>query len=385
MVDPRTSLAIDAPALAPYDDGFSTENDDLDSLDETQDIVLHIAVSAAVRSAVVGENQSKLHHVPKTAKVAQQENNKTQQINSISAVNAKVNATDRATGGFKATRNGGVNTEEEHCRNCRGYLTPLVERLKAMRIAASQCSGKSPPLSRQCCCCRITYPLVALTDESRRQSWPEPRCYMCYWAVRAANKSVGGVKREMDGSVKSVDSGGGRRDEGDECCRSCKGKLTPLEQRLKKMKEAVLLHKGSGPPASRQCSCCRITYPMATLSTKGKEMSCDTPVCVICESSAASVETKAPSSDAVAANDLAKSSVPATKKTVEIIELDGEEDDEEGELLEEMQCKCCHGELIPLSQRVQMMKDSARQHGGKNPGFSTLKASINFSLTASIS
>ncbi|KAE9266640.1 hypothetical protein PR003_g32055, partial [Phytophthora rubi] len=268
MVDPRTSLAIDAPALAPYDDGFSTESDDLDSLDETQDIELHIAVSAAVRSAVVGENQSKLHHVPKTAKVAQQENNKTQQINSISAVNAKVNATDRATGGFKATRNGGVNTEEEHCRNCRGYLTPLVERLKAMRIAASQCSGKSPPLSRQCCCCRITYPLVALTDESRRQSWPEPRCYMCYWAVRAANKSVGGVKREMDGSVKSVDSGGGRRDEGDECCRSCKGKLTPLEQRLKKMKEAVLLHKGSGPPASRQCSCCRITYPMATLSTK---------------------------------------------------------------------------------------------------------------------
>lgn len=355
MVDPRTSLAIDAPALAPYDDGFSTESDDPDSLDETHDNELYIAVSAVVRSAVVGENQSKLHHVPKTAKVAKQEKKKTLQINSMPAVKTK------------ATRNGGVKTEEEHCRNCRGYLTPLVERLKAMRIAASQCSGKSPPLSKQCCCCRITYPLVALTDESRRQSWPEPRCYMCYWAVRAVKKNVDAVKREMNGSVKSVDTGDGRRDEGDECCRSCKGKLTPLEQRLKKMKEAVLLHKGSGPPASRQCSCCRITYPMAALSTKGKALSCDTPVCVMCESSAASVETKAPSSDAVAATNLAKSYVSATKKTVEIIELDGEEDDEEGELLEEMQCKCCYGELIPLSQRVQMMKDSARQHGGKNP------------------
>ncbi|KAG6615981.1 uncharacterized protein IUM83_03766 [Phytophthora cinnamomi] len=58
MVDPKTSLALDAPPLAPYDDGFSTESEDLEGPDESQDMELHITVSAAVRRAAVGENRA---------------------------------------------------------------------------------------------------------------------------------------------------------------------------------------------------------------------------------------------------------------------------------------------------------------------------------------
>lgn len=228
-VQRKTSLAIDAPPLAPYDDGFSTESEDLEGLDESQYNELYIAVSAAVRRTAVDKNQPKAQHVPRTVKAVHQENKRTQQTNATPAIKTEENATDRSIGDLNTTRNGGVKPEEEHCRTCRGYLTPLAERLKAMRLAAAQCSGKNPPPSRQCGCCRITYPLVALTDESRRRSWPEPRCYMCYWAARAAKKAAGvgvsGVKREVNGAVKTVEttSGDRGRDEGEECCRRCKG------------------------------------------------------------------------------------------------------------------------------------------------------------------
>ncbi|GMF62093.1 unnamed protein product [Phytophthora fragariaefolia] len=361
MLDPKKSLAIDAPPLAPYDDGFSTESEDLDVPEESQDLRPHDAVSAVSTHAVVIEDEEKAPAIPppRVEKTIKREKEKNLPRDPVPVVRSEEETAERTAGAFEPPRNSGHKAGEEHCRNCRGYLTPLAERLQVMRLAAAQCSRRIPPPSRQCGCCYITYPLVALTDESRWQSWPEPRCYMCYWAARATKKTAGErvprFKREKNGYGNGVGNGG----EEESCCRNCKGKMTPLEQRLRVMKEAVSLKKGKKPPETLQCSWCWITYLTADFLTKNRDLTSTTPVCKKCESTAASTETNAPTSDAVATHNLAEGKMSTPEKAVHII--DEEDGDEDGELLEGNKCKCCYGNLMRLTKRVEMMKDAARK------------------------
>ncbi|OWZ08544.1 hypothetical protein PHMEG_00018894, partial [Phytophthora megakarya] len=404
MSNPKRSLAIDAPPIAPYDDGFSTDSEDFTASDEqpfhSPVYSLYAHGSNAVGSEEVAENQLKIQQ--QQTRTGPQENDIKQELEAKSETNVVVsikneeNASNQGAGGHKIVTNGQIQardtnqvtpgaTKEEHCRNCQGYLTPLVERLKMMKTAASQQVGKTPPPSRQCSCCHITYPFSALTDESRKESCVQPRCYMCNWAVKAAKNNgvveVTGVKRMVDGTVKDVEPRG-------DCCRSCRGKLLPLSQRLEMMKQAVLDHKGSGPPPSRQCSCCHITQPVSRFGWKSREPACSAPICQICETPSTinvkvaegsrigavklndkGSEENAFSSTVVATNDETKEkleTLPKTEKALETIVIESS-GDEEGEVADDNICKCCSGQLIPLAKRLQLVKDAARLHGGKTP------------------
>ncbi|EEY60901.1 uncharacterized protein PITG_13663 [Phytophthora infestans T30-4] len=410
MLDPKTSLAIDAPPVAPYDDGFSTDSEDYNADAIPHDSLVSSTVTCYARNAVIIENQPNIQRQHIQNKVAtnaskQPSEDKPQstaattletegKILTRAADDAKRAASWRfkpqETAPTGAPPRKSVNKSEEHCRSCKGYLTPLGERLKMTRTAAFLQVGKNLPPSRQCCCCHITYPLVALTDESRSRACTQPRCYMCNWAARAAEKcSSVGAKRTVDGAVKgaaglSPTEASKLRDKGnltakeipnmattretsetdENCCKSCKGKLPSLTERLAAMKSpAEHLNKEQGwrvsPPSTRQCSCCFLTFPLASVTEESRSVMCAKPLCSACDGArrlACTSEEKAPT---------ANSTQPNPEKTPEIIVVDGGEDDEEGELVEQEICQRCGGDLIPPLKRLELVKDAALTLGGK--------------------
>ncbi|KAG2818275.1 hypothetical protein PC129_g13968 [Phytophthora cactorum] len=418
MLDPKKSLAIDASPIAPYDDGFSTDSEDYTEQDatphESQATSPSIPASSSARNTVITENQSNIQRqqiqdgTPTNA-VNQSLKDKPQSA-TAATLKTKENTSTRAVGGVKPPRHGHLTPQEtaqtvatktndkngeEYCRSCKGYLTPLGERLQMMNTAAAQRPSWHPPPSKQCCCCHITYPFVALTDESRRRACTQPRCYMCNWAVRAAKKSadvsVAGVKRTVDGAVKDAglcttetpklrENGYSTAKENttittnselksasetnSNCCRSCRGKLPSLAERLKVMNSTAEQLKTLGwrvSPPTRQCMCCFITFPLASLTERSRSVMCAKPICYTCDGArtlASATEEKAPTPS---------STRPNPEKTPEIIVLDGGEDDEEGEVVEQEVCKCCGGKLIPPVKRAQMMKGAAQKLGGEKP------------------
>ncbi|POM58269.1 Hypothetical protein PHPALM_37107 [Phytophthora palmivora] len=509
MLDPKTSLAIDAPPIAPYDDGFSTDSEDFNNPEElppqSTGSALSIHGFTSVRNAVITENQPTFQQQhsevkPQVSRIKQESEEELRPI-TIGTVITEKTRLNQWTGGHKAQMNGQSKPQapittkigkkkEEYCRSCKGYLTPLGERLKMMKTAGLQQFGKNPPPSRQCSCCNITYPLVALTEESRNQSCVQPRCYMCNWAVKAAVKNRGaegiGVKRLLNGRVKDTGMTG-------ECSIYCGGKSTPLSQRYLMMKQATLHDKNAGFPLSRQCSCghitqslaafelksneptwrtpmckiceaatthtrktdegmgrttvetassrengspvptaaaakierkmkgkthnkvdnrnssngihspgkmpsfidklhliktaglqhkeqvvgipttcrqCYITFPLASFAEKSRSVTCATPICSSCNEASTHSLVMEDKTSVVTANDSLKEkriSIVKTKYAPETIVIVSSEEDEEGELVEEDICKCCGGKLISIGKRLQMMKNAAGVYGGKGP------------------
>ncbi|ETI44204.1 hypothetical protein L914_10623 [Phytophthora nicotianae] len=389
MLDPKKSLAIDAPPIVPYDDGFSTDSEDYTEQEATSHespvSSSSTPTSILTKRAVVTENQSNIQRQQirdeTQTKVIRQPSKDKPQSATTTTRKPEENASTRAADYVKPPANGHLKPQEvvqtiaptpngkkdeEHCRNCKGYLTPLAERLKVMKRAALQQSGNIPPPSRQCFCCHITYPFVALTDESRNQACTQPRCYMCNWAVRAAQKSSNvGVKRAVDGVEKGTRENGNTEisimattsepknsTAPDNYCKSCKGKLPLRAERLKLMPTAE--------HPTRQCTCCFITLPLSSLTEKSRNVKFAKPVCNTCDAArslASTTEDKTP----IPTNSIQ----PNPEKTPEVIVID--EEDEEGEVLEQESCKCCGGTLIPPVKRVQMMKDAAKKLGGKKP------------------
>ncbi|KAG7384436.1 hypothetical protein PHYPSEUDO_002624 [Phytophthora pseudosyringae] len=387
MLNPKRSLAIDAPPIAPYDDGFSTDSEDFNDQEHTPHeppaSLLFNAALGSVKSAAVAENQSNLQRqqiqdgTPTNA-VKQASEHKPQSI-SAATTKTEENASKQGVDGRKAPRNGQLKPQVElhvaaalrtgekkiegHCRSCKGYLTPLDERLKVMKTAALQQFGKGPPPSRQCCCCHITYPFVALTDESRNRACLQPRCYMCNWSVRSAKKKeemgVIGAKRTVDGAVK--DAGLMR-----ERCRSCRGKLNPLGTRLKMMNKAGLHHKGPGPPSSRQCFCCQITYPSVALTTRSREPTCTKQVCETCELASAppGVKAQAARHGTTETLKLRNGSPTPTEKTGAAAKRDLESGDKEygkASATVTICCRSCKGKLPTLADRLRVMNSAAVQ------------------------
>ncbi|KAK1942358.1 hypothetical protein P3T76_005857 [Phytophthora citrophthora] len=408
MLDPKTSLAIDAPPVVPYDDGFSTDSEDLDErehmLQDLASSLLSISASSASKDAAVIENQSIVQQQQiqvdsslndskqKPAKKSQPippVTSKTLASTSNGAANSvqsPLNHAEKTKGDATAKEN------EENCKNCNGHLTPLGERLKVMKTAAQQKLGKGPPLCRQCCCCHITYPFVSLTYESRSRACTEPRCYKCNWASKASRTddctSTIGVKRAVNGEVKHSEESSkpstpqapdfkhknglktngslastkvnGDKATAENCCRNCRAQLPSLEERREVMKYYASMQIKDEAPPTRQCSCCFITYTLASLSSKNTE-----PFCFACNDRRArglAAEEQIPSSSVA---DKTTKLKPEAKNPPDIIVIDDAEDDEEGELLEEETCKCCEGKLITMAKRVEMTKEASKKHGGK--------------------
>ncbi|GMF81286.1 unnamed protein product [Phytophthora fragariaefolia] len=65
-------------------------------------------------------------------------------------------------------------------------------------------------------------------------------------------------------------------------CKCCYGNLMRLTKRVEMMKDAARVHGGKKPPPSRQCACCRITYPSAALTAKSRKMTRVVPICLNC-------------------------------------------------------------------------------------------------------
>ncbi|KAL3664602.1 hypothetical protein V7S43_010352 [Phytophthora oleae] len=468
MLDPKTSLAIDAPPVVPYDDGFSTDSEDIGErermLHDLASSLLSISASSSLKDAAVIENQSIVHQQqirvdppPNDAK------EKKSQLIPPAASKTSASTSNGATSGVKTPLNhtkkpqeGTTEKEnEDNCKNCNGRLAPLSVRLKVMKTAAQQKLGKGPPLSRQCCCCHITYPFVSLTYESRSRACTQPRCYKCNWAVKSGRRdgyaSNIGAKRTVDGEVKNPEEfckrcsrklislaertktmkegrglsmskqcsccqitysladmtvesreptcrvpvchtcgppptlrasrhstmnglktngslaptkATGDKAKVENCCRNCKAQLPSLEERREVMKYYTSMQIKDMSPPTRQCSCCFITYTLASISSKSTE-----PFCFACNDMRAEdfeAEEKAPSSSVVVADNSTELK-PEAKNPPEIIVIDDAVDDEEGELVEEETCKCCHGKLIAMAKRVEMMKEAAQKHGGKGP------------------
>jgi hypothetical protein len=400
MLDPKTSLAIDAPPIAPYDDGFSTESEDLDDAEDRPDESLAspvpVAAPRSVSSQAVAKKQpiqerQQIHAVI-VQKTVQHENEKNLVTSAKTVAKSNEKSSEQAAVGLSTARKGGDITKEEHCKGCNGYLTPLTERLTAMRTAALQQPGREPPPSRQCCCCHITYPLVALTDESRSGACLQPRCYMCNWGAQATYKATHlGVKRTVNGAVKEMEDAGrttgketrmarpesGKKpEEGKEssrmttscCCRNCRGPLPSLHKRLKRMNSTAVQLKIQGwrvSPPSRQCSCCHITYPLASLTDKSKSAMCATPICRWCEYTKAHPGIRR--GQAGSASTVAEGKRQSLSKPHEIIEIEDGEDEEERAPVEQESCKCCYGTLITRTDRLQLIEDAARAYRSKRP------------------
>lgn len=78
----------------------------------------------------------------------QQASEKNAQSVAVPTVKPETNSFKRASNGLKRPINGHLNRkegmplvalekkEEEHCKSCKGYLTPLVERIKMTKTAA---------------------------------------------------------------------------------------------------------------------------------------------------------------------------------------------------------------------------------------------------------
>ncbi|KAG7388208.1 hypothetical protein PHYBOEH_007997 [Phytophthora boehmeriae] len=130
MLDPKAALPLDAPPIVPYDDGCSTESED-DGTEATATQPPPSELRAAVDNPLSDAEEE------------------------------------------------GQVTEEESCKLCSCKLLPLAERLAAVKEAARSLGGKAPPKSRQCACCRITYPTAAFTNKSRKATRAVPRCTRC--------------------------------------------------------------------------------------------------------------------------------------------------------------------------------------------------------------
>eukprot|EP00644_Phytophthora_capsici_P007773 jgi/Phyca11/126021/e_gw1.61.158.1 len=399
MLDPKTSLAIDAPPVVPYDDGFSTDSEDLGErermLQDLASSLLSISDSSTSKVAVVIENESIVHQQQIQVKqpISGVKEKKSLHIppatskSTASTVNGAANGAKVPLNGSEKTQEGNIDKEnEENCKTCNGHLTPLSERLKMMKTAAQQNLGKGPPLSRQCSCCYITYPFASLTYESRSRACMQPRCYKCNWAVKPSikNESAGtiGAKRTVDGEVKGskesckppthvtknglmTNGSTGATGENDKknCCRNCKAQLPTLEERRGVMKYYTSMQIKNIPPPTRQCCCCFITYTLASISSKNSD-----PFCFACNDMRAEgvkADEMALCSTVAVVNKSTELKPAAKKNTPEIIVIDDAEDDEEGELLEEETCKCCQGKLLTMAERVKMMKEAAQKHGGK--------------------
>ncbi|GMF23695.1 unnamed protein product [Phytophthora lilii] len=382
MLDPKTSVAIDAPPVAPYDDGSSTESEDFTAEEEAEygshDADVSAATSSSVGSATVVENEAKRQKqqipIVSATSAGKTENGKVLPGATDPASQSQVKTTRHALNEQKPPRTGGAKAEEEHCKSCRGYLTPLAERLNAMKTAVLEHSGKEPPPSRQCVCCHITYPLVALTDESKSRTCVVPRCYMCNWAARAARTTTAaGVKRMSNGTVRKDGSEDARwsKRELEQFCRSCKCKLTPLEERLEILKKATLQQGNIGPPPSRQCCCCQITYPLAALTTKSRDLTCCVHICLMCGSASTHHGPKSKSSSAGAVNatkcvahgHTSQGHTATASKDTEL-NLKSGHDEPANSTVNGMESDCCRNcrcKLPGLTERLKVMQATAVQ------------------------
>jgi hypothetical protein len=375
MLDPKSLLAIDAPPIAPYDDGFSTESDDLDGTegltDESHASPLHVAASGSVRRVAVAKSQpiQDMQQIPVTPaqKTAQQvtKDNSPPPIDIAPSIEEKASKQDAA--GLNAATHDGDITKEEYCKGCKGYLTPLADILKAVQEVLLRHPGNGPLPSRQCSCCHITYPLVALTDESRSGACLQPRCYMCHWGAQVAKEdAVVGVKRTVVGALKTTNDGGrangeqmtnmkARRVEPEErkeastmdtrcSCRNCKGPLPSLHERLEVMDSTRTLlktHGRIGSPPSRQCSCCYITYPLASLTAKSRRAACVAPICRWCQYTKAHPfirRGQAGRSSTVAVDSSAEETRLTAAKPHESIDVEDGEDEGDRERVEHERC-----------------------------------------------
>ncbi|KAI9920356.1 hypothetical protein PsorP6_015763 [Peronosclerospora sorghi] len=369
MVDPKTALAIDAAPIAPYDDGDSTESEDLLDQDDTnvcESLVSHAVSKLVQKSAVVPpKTTARSHSVVQRALQLDEEAVIRSFRDVTSSKNDAVASMKDEKGG---ARKAGETSDAEYCKTCKGYLMPLVERTQLMHMAMLQHARDGALASRECGCCHILYPLVALTDESKSLSCSVPRCYMCHWTTQAAKKqnANGKDRNGMNESTLEMSKPEDRGD--DEWCRRCKGKLPPLAARLEAMKAVVLEYKRQGQiglPRSRQCKCCFITYPFRSLTVESRRVMCTTPKCYTCSPSAA--DEKMPIVNKHEANaKIAKKERKRARQGGDPHQCGTKRrsDDYDGDLMETEVCRCCLGTLVPLVKRLHRMKAAEKEHTG---------------------